>query len=297
MPIYLPSISRRSFLKGSLAAGTGVLLARDAFATQPKTDPNRWVLISDTHIGTHRDDLRGGAKPAETFAATVKQVLALDPRPAAIIISGDLAFLTGEPGNYKLINELYRPIREAGIAMHLVLGNHDRRDHFWAAFPDAKPAGTLTDRQTALVATPLANWFLMDSLIKTNFTPGMIGKPQLQWLAKALDAHKDKPALLVAHHNPESPTGLLDWSDVLAIAAEHKHATAYFYGHTHCWGVRREKDVHLVNVPATAWLFDQSQPRGWLDVKLEKSGAAVVMNALDKKHAKHGQRVELKWRA
>ena len=140
MPIYLPPISRRSFLAGSLAAGAGVLLGHDALAAEGKTDPNRWVLISDTHIGTHRDDSRRGIKPAETFVKTIGQVLDLDPRPAGIIITGDLAFLTGQPGNYKLIRELYRPIREAGIPLHLVLGNHDHRENFWAAFPEAKSA-------------------------------------------------------------------------------------------------------------------------------------------------------------
>ena len=208
MPIYLPPISRRSFLAGSLAAGTGTLLGHDAcWPPSRKTDPNRWVLISDTHIGTHREDAHHGTKPAENFAKTVGQVLALDPRPAGIIISGDLAFLKGQPGDYKLIRELYQPIREAGIPLHLVLGNHDQRENFWAAFPEAKPAPPAADRQAAVVETPLANWFLMDSLYQTNVTPGLLGKEQLQWLAKALEARTDKPALLVAHHNLDGLIG------------------------------------------------------------------------------------------
>ena len=68
MPIYLPPISRRSFLAGSLAAGAGILLGRDVCGAERKTDPHRWVLISDTHIGTHREDSRHGVKTAETFA-------------------------------------------------------------------------------------------------------------------------------------------------------------------------------------------------------------------------------------
>jgi DNA repair exonuclease SbcCD nuclease subunit len=296
MPIYLPPISRRSFLAGSLAAGAGVLLGHEVLAAARTTDPNRWVLISDTHIGTHRDDARSGTKPAETFTKTVEQVLDLDPRPAGIIISGDLAFLTGQPGDYKLIRELYRPIREAGIPLHLVLGNHDGRDHFWAAFPEAKPVRPAANHQAAVVETPLANWFLMDSLVKTNFTPGELGKDQLQWLTQSLDARTDKPALLMAHHNLGGLTGLKDAADLLQTAVAHKQAKAYFYGHTHQWKVRCEKEIQLVNVPATAWLFDANQPRGWLDVTLQKAGATVVMNALDKKHAKHGERLELKWR-
>jgi 3',5'-cyclic-AMP phosphodiesterase len=296
MPIYLPPISRRSFLAGSLAAGAGVLLSHDALAAERKTNPHRWAMISDTHIGTHREDTRNGTKPAETFIKTVEQVLDLDPRPAGIIITGDLAFLQGLPANYRLIKELFQAIREAGIPLHLMLGNHDDRENFWAAFPEDKPAGAAADHQAAVVETPLANWFLMDSLFKTDVTPGLLGKDQLQWLAKALDAHADKPALLIAHHNLEGLTGLQDAAALLQTAVDRKQAKAYFHGHTHQWKVRSEKEIHLVNVPATAWLFDAREPRGWLDIILQKAGATVVMNALDKKHAKHGERLELKWR-
>jgi len=296
MPIYVPPISRRSFLAGSLAAGASALLGNELLATEPKTDPNRWILISDTHICTHREYTYRDTKPAETFAKTVGQVLALDPRPAGIIISGDLAGHQGLPENYKLIKELYLPIREAGIPLHLVLGNHDHRENFWTAFPEDKPAGA-ADRQAAVVETPLANWFLMDSLDKTDTTPGLLGADQLQWLAKSLDAHADKPALLVAHHNLEGLTGLHDAAALLQTAMDRKQAKAYFYGHTHQWKVRREKQIHLVNVPATGWLFDAKEPRGWLDVTLQRAGGTVVLSALDKQHAKHRERHELKWRA
>ncbi len=215
MPIYLPPIPRRSFLKGALAAGAAALLGREALAEAPKKDPNRWALISDIHVSSRREDKHADVKPAETFAATVKQVLALDPLPATAIITGDLAALTGEPGDYKLVKELFLPLRAAGIPLHLVLGNHDHREHFWAAFPEAKPAGTVADRQTAIVETPLANWFLMDSLLATKLSPGALGKEQLAWLAKELDARKDKPALLVAHHQLDLYGGLLDYFALL----------------------------------------------------------------------------------
>jgi 3',5'-cyclic-AMP phosphodiesterase len=297
MPIYLPPISRRRFLAGSLAVGASALLGQQVAGAQRRADPNRWVLISDTHIGANRKDKHNGVFPAATFAETVEQVLALDPRPAGVIISGDQAFLKGLPENYTLIRELFQPIREAGVPLHLVLGNHDHRDNFWAAFPECKPAKAAAHRQAMIVETPLANWFLMDSLHETGLTPGLLGKDQLYWLAQSLEDHPTKPALLVAHHNLDGITGLGDAAALLQIAANHPQAKAYFYGHTHQWKVHAQMGIHLVNVPATGWLFDAKEPRGWLDLTLQKTGAAVVLNALDKKHAKHGERHALKWRA
>ena len=53
----------------------------------------------------------------------------------------------------------------------------------------------------------------------------------------------------------------------------------------------------LVNLPAVAWVFDKSQPHGWIDLKLTANGATAVLHASDKKHPKNGERLELKWRS
>jgi len=83
----------------------------------------------------------------------------------------------------------------------------------------------------------------------------------------------------------------------LEVAAGRDEVRAYFYGHTHAWHVGKQRAMHLVNVPATAWLFDPRQPRGWLDVQFGDRGATLVLHALDKKHPKHAERVDLAWHA
>jgi 3',5'-cyclic AMP phosphodiesterase CpdA len=231
----------------------------------------------------------------------VRQIVALRPRPTGVIVSGDCVYLQGEPGDYAVLAEEVRPLRQAGLAVYLALGNHDHREHFWTAFPDARPARTpaVAAKHVWIVPTPWANWFLLDSLHKTNYTPGRLGEEQLRWLAAALNARPYRPALIVAHHHPakgEKDSGLIDTRAFFDVIAPRKQVKAYFYGHTHEWRVGQRDDVRLVNVPALAWLFDEKQPRGWLDVRLRADGAALVLNTLDPKDSRHGQPTELEWR-
>ena len=58
----------------------------------------------------------------------------------------------------------------------------------------------------------------------------------------------------------------------------------------------QQAGVHLVNLPAVAWLFDQTQPRGFVTSQLRPDGATLVLHALDHNHPKHGEKIELKWR-
>ncbi|MGA2031588.1 MAG: metallophosphoesterase [Thermoguttaceae bacterium] len=300
MPIHIPPISRRRFLAGSLAAGAGCLFSPLLPASEVAVDPNRWALLADIHIWQQRHGVHGGVKPADNLAQAVAEIVALRPRPAGMIVAGDCAFHEGRAADYAVLADLVRPIREAGIHIHFVLGNHDHRKTFWAAFPDVKPRpAAVPDKHTAIVETPRARWLLLDSLHKTNDSPGWLGKPQLDWLAKTLDARPDRPALVVAHHNPDYLhlfKGLQDVGELVGVMAPRNQAKAYVFGHSHAWSLFADQQIHMVNLPAVAWLFDKAQVRGWIDCRLLPRGAALTMQALDKKDRRHGRQVELAWR-
>jgi len=137
-------------------------------------------------------------------------------------------------------------------------------------------------------------------LKKTPDSPGLLGREQLAWLARELDARPDKPALVLAHHNPEplfTASGLEDTAPLLQVIEPRRQVKAYFFGHTHAWRVARQGGIHLVNIPAVAWLFDKKQPRGFLTARLLADRAELTLHALDPNHAKHGQRIELPWRS
>jgi 3',5'-cyclic AMP phosphodiesterase CpdA len=300
MPIHVPPLSRRQFLAGSLAAGAGLLWGDRLQAAT--VDAQRFALLADIHLWEHRDREARSIRPAARFVQARDQLLALSPRPAAAIVAGDCAFGEGHAGDYAVLAELVQPIRQAGLPLHFLMGNHDHRDNFYAAFPEARPNGTspVVDRHVALLETPVANWLLLDSLEKTNYVPGRLGKEQLEWLARTLDAHPDKPALVMAHHYPDhkpKTTGLEDTQALLDVLLPRKQAKAFVFGHSHRWEFSTQDGLHLVNLPTLVWVFDKAQPAGWVDARLRPDGIALTLNALDKSHPAHGQIVELKWRS
>ena len=304
MPIYFPPITRRQFLRGSLAASASLLFPRHLWAEEKTADLNTWALLSDTHIAADRTKVAREVNLAEHFETAVREIIELPQRPGAALITGDCAFDRGEVGDYATFARLAQPIRAAQIPLHLAPGNHDVRNRLRAAFAEAKATRRPSaDRCISLVRSPHANWFLLDSLDRTNSTPGVLGETQLAWLAQTLDANTDKPAILAAHHYPddcksERPTGLLDTAQLLEVIVPRKQVKAYVFGHSHVWKVtRHESGIHFINLPAVAYVFGKSVPSGWVLATLKPDGAQLRLNCTDHAHAQHGQTFDLKWRA
>lgn len=310
MPIRLPAMPRRRFLAGSLAAGAGLLMPRRLLAGEsvaPRVvDPNCWALLADVHIRADRQTPHRGVLPAEKLAAVVARVVAEDPLPFGAIICGDCAYMQGEVDDYRVLGELIAPLADAGMAVYLLLGNHDHREHLHEALPGAAPAGdsAVESRHVAVVESTHADLFLLDSLDRTDHTPGLLGDRQRAWLAEQLDARIDRPAIVLAHHylnhgegDTRITTGLQDTGALLEILLPRRRVKAFFFGHSHRWSVARHEDLHLVNVPAVAWLFDARQPRGWVDLRLSDDGASLRLRTIDRPDDRAEQPVELAWRA
>jgi 3',5'-cyclic AMP phosphodiesterase CpdA len=226
--------------------------------------------------------------------------LAQHPRPAAVIVAGDVSFNDGLPGDYAMVRELAEPLREAGLPLRLLMGNHDRRQPLWEAFPECKSRDRElpADKHVAVLESPHANWFLLDSMDGPGAVAGRLGEAQLRWLAKALDARADKPALVMAHHYPGSlgKSALVDDEAFFEVILPRKQVKAYIFGHSHRWSTGSREGLHLVNLPTVAYVFDKKQPAGWVDAQVRRDGMTLRLNALDQKHPAHGKTVELAWR-
>jgi len=305
MPIHLPPLNRRQFLIGGAVGAAGVLTVGFSPADEPRGDPHRFALFSDAHIAANPKEMSRGVNMTDNLRRVVDEIVALDVKPALAFLNGDCAYLHGLKEDYHQVASLLEPLRKAGMPVHLGMGNHDDRPNFAEALATYRPeARPVEGRVVDVIASERANWFLIDSLKKTNETPGELGAAQLAWLGKALDAHADKPAIIVCHHNPDftifmqqMAKGLEDTSALFDVLEPRKHVKAMVFGHTHSWFVARWKEIHLINLPPTGYLFQPDRPNGWVSAILKEDGLNLVLHALDKKHAENGTTVDLKWRA
>lgn len=278
MPAHLAALHRRRFLA---ATGTGWLACAACSADEPR-DRDLVYLLNDTHIG--------GRQPTDSPVPThlrqvVDEVTARERPPAALLINGDLALRDGQVDDYEHFARLIDPLMTADIDLHLTLGNHDHREHFYRVMADRRPeAPVVASRHVGMVATQHANFFLLDSLQETMVTPGTLGAEQRRWLAAALDQQPDKPALIVAHHNPRLggdplhfPGGLTDSQSLWQLLAARPQVKAYFHGHIHDRGFAEHRGIHIVNTPATSYVADpQVATTGWTALKLSPHGCRVT---------------------
>lgn len=302
MPITIHPVSRRRFLAGTLAAGLGTLaLPEFLVAADVAADPHRLALLSDVHIAADPAAHERGVVMAEHLKKAIAEIETLDPKPAAAYINGDCAYHVGLTEDYQTLVKLLQPLRERGLPIHLEMGNHDNREHLWSTIPHSEAhVEPLEHRQVMILEFPRANLFLLDSLDKTNHTPGVLGEAQIHWLARALDERKDKPALIFVHHQPDGRPkieGLTDTKALLDTILPRRQVKALLYGHTHVWDVTKREDLHCINLPAVAYVFQAGQPSGWVDAHLKDNGMTLELRCIDPTHPKHGGKVELTWRS
>ena len=311
MPIILPPITRRQFIKRSLAFGGTAIMAPHALAAADRKgaglDQNRVALLADTHISVDPSRVYPGTKwpgtpvkegehesvnMAACLAEAAKSVLALNPRPAHLIVNGDCALSNGKESEYKEFLRLVEPLRAAGITVHVTIGNHDNRENLWKLLPFLKEEQMGV--QAGVIELPHANLVLLDSGKR-----GVLGEEQLDWLAKELDQRADKPALIFGHYNPypnrgvRPIKGMSDGPSLLKVLAERKHARGYFYGHTHEWQYDQRDHLHLINQPAVSYYFGKGHAHGWVDMKLTETTAELELQCIDPTHKQHGEQKQV----
>lgn len=293
-------IHRRNFLQATLGLTAAGVLYLPALAEAKKpVGQDHFAFLSDIHI--RKKPIRKVHTP-KRFAEVSEQVLSQPELPAAVIICGDCACLTGKPEDYLQLRESLKPLREGGVPVYLILGNHDDRDELWKAFPEqkAKDTDTFSDpKHMKIVSAPSVHLFLLDSKITKDFRCGKLGKDQLEWLDKKLNEFSDRPVICMAHHPPAlDASPLTDYAKMCEVLEKYPQAKGYFFGHAHEWyQTQNEKGKHWeVCLPSPAYQFKKGEPIGWVDAQFNPKGVKLTLHAIDTKHPKHGEVVELAWK-
>ncbi len=297
LPTGPPSqANRREFLAG-LALGGAALTMGAAPETAPK-DGDWYALVSDTHIAADPAARHLGQVMADNLRAVTAEILAADTPPRGVFIDGDLALLDGQTGDYRTLLALLGPLLRARLPLHLALGNHDDRSRVRDVLRELVPAETrVVDKQVAVIDRPGMRFVVLDSLDKVNVTPGLLGRGQLDWLARDLDDHAEGPTLILVHHNPAGPKpGLIDTEALLEAVRPRRQVKGVVFGHTHVWDVREQDGLYLINLPAVAYPFAKTQPLGWCRFRTGPDGGDLELRCVGGDRRLDRQRIDLRWR-
>ena len=295
-----PPLSRRNFCRTTLGGTLATMflgIFEEAWAEEPQRD--HWVFLSDTHMLDSPDSERGGRYHVKNFVDAREAILNLSHKPKGVIITGDVA-QDGTLAEYRQLAVQIAPLTEKGIPVHVAFGNHDRRDNFHTVFSDIKrEASPVPNKHVTVLETPHANLFLLDSLYDFPTGSGFLGYEQLRWLQKELEARKEKPALLFAHHTLDNrQRELMDREELWTIIGPANHVKAYIYGHSHIYRQSVRDNVHLINLPAVCWgigVRDVGMPAGWSDVEIASNGIQLTLHTLPSNHLWNGNVRKFEW--
>ena len=158
--------------------------------SEPRPD-SILVQLSDLHLRCGEQ----GSGPAHRLQRVLDAVAELEPRPDALLVSGDLVDAPSE----EAYDEALRMLRGSGLPVHAICGNHDDRDMLRARFgPGPAPEGSPVNLAVDCGALRLIG---LDTILPGS-DAGALARGQLQWLEETLAAGAGRPTLLALHHPP-----------------------------------------------------------------------------------------------
>jgi len=294
-PICLP-VSRRHFIQTALAASAGYLLAGGGAAAQGShARSGHWAFIADTHVPQDPKNEYRGFFPYDNFKQVAAAVQAVNPEGAVIV--GDVARLEGLVGDYANVRDLSESLR-TGVPLHFCLGNHDDRKNFLDAFAnlpgDRQP---VEGKYVNIVETNGVRFLFLDSLLYVNRAAGLLGRNQRTWIEEYLAQSDNTPLVLFFHHTLGDGDGdLLDVERLFRVITPERKVKAVVYGHSHEYRYDTQDGIHLINLPASGYNFNDGEPIGWVEANVAAEGIDLTLRAIGGNRANDGKTTSLEWR-
>ncbi len=195
------------------------------------------VHISDIHI--HPVPILG-LRPVANFEACLAHVEAHQSDADLVVVTGDLTH-QGRPESYEQLKEiLARSSLEGRLAPRLLIGNHDSRENFLRAFPNAPRDANGFVQWTE--ETHAGLFVYMDTM-EPGTHAGHYGPDRQAWLSGVLEGARaaGQPVWLFMHHNPVAVNvanadviGIVQEAELRRLLARHSDIVRHiFFGHCH----------------------------------------------------------------
>jgi 3',5'-cyclic AMP phosphodiesterase CpdA len=190
--------------------------------------------ISDTHIKPEGRIAYRRVDTAAHLARCVEHLARLEPRPDAILATGDLVD-AGSAEEYQRLRGLLAPLP---MPVYLIPGNHDDREALREVFADHAYLPRQGFLHYVVEGHPL-RLIGLDTLVPGE-GGGLMCQARLRWLDARLGEAPDRPTLIFMHHPPfvtgiehMDRQGLAGAEAMGAIVRRYTCVEAVLCGHLH----------------------------------------------------------------
>jgi 3',5'-cyclic AMP phosphodiesterase CpdA len=209
--------------------------------------------ITDTHIKPDGVLAYGRIDTAAFLARAVDHILHLDPRPDAVVATGDLVD-AGSNDEYARLSHLLSPLP---MPVYLIPGNHDDREGLRRAFADQPWMPREGFIQYTVEEGPL-RLVAVDTLLPGQ-PGGRVDSERLAWLDARLSEQPARPTVIFMHHPPFKTAidfmdgiGLEGADDMAEVVRRHPQVERVACGHLHRSIQSRWAGTVATTAPATA---------------------------------------------
>jgi 3',5'-cyclic-AMP phosphodiesterase len=216
------------------------------------------IVLTDIHILPDGKKVIG-IDPSERLQLAIDHVNRTQSDASLCIITGDLTHY-GDPESYAILRRLLSGLK---IPVKILIGNHDKRDNFLAAFPD-----TETDENGFVqFSATLGGYNLigLDCLNApriegTRVGAGNLDNGRLDFLSGALVGANGLPSIIFMHH-PPFDTAFPGMDEIKLMQPElfHQCLTGHDVRQIVCGHIHRSISVSWRGIPVTVYksLVDQ----------------------------------------